>query len=67
MNCNSSNMEDISLFVLYCKKYNNICLSLFKYISNLIPTFYSTTSTSEEKDDVRSESKKDQATYTGDD
>ena len=40
IHCNSANVEDISHFVFYCKKYNNICLSLFKYISNLILTFF---------------------------
>ena len=30
IHCNSGNVEDISHFVLYCKKHNNICLSLFR-------------------------------------
>ena len=45
IHCNSGDIDmmlrifHISV-VLYCKNYNNICLSMFKYVPNLIPTFF---------------------------
>ena len=39
IHCDSGEIEDIAHFILFCNKYNNIWISLFKFLTSIFPDF----------------------------
>ena len=39
IHCDSGEIKDIAHFILFCNKYNNIRISLFKFLTSIFPDF----------------------------